>query len=258
MILSGGDSYSIFLTPDCTHPEHISNPHAQLKDAHAVQYLAKHYSVPCVDYGISGAGIQESVLSVLGALNHEVDAKLLVFYITAKNRVPVQTDGLIAIHTEPLSPVEFVTTPKPTVAQKFLDIDVDLSINDIGKVPKHCENLRSMHNDRSLFKLLDHIPKFKLDFDDIAYLSLLVNACKCKGVNILFVSEYVPLSDDMIYLFDNQEHVEFCDSFMHREFDIDFEAHRFAWWNHFCPHYQQKICEQFINKHNEFIDKSLL
>lgn len=240
MILCAGDSFSVFKTPNCNNPIEL------LEGTHAVELLSHRYGVPCASYGTPGAGIQESVMLVLKGLNHVVDAKLLVYYISRKNRVPVETKRL----------------PGPTIAEKLKDLDTYCSINNIGKLLKRSDNLSHYIRDRSLLtmaKALKPIPKFKIDYDDIAYLSLLVNVCKCKDINILFVSEYTPPSDDMLYLFSNQDEIEFCDSFMHHEFDLDPIVHAYETihGNHFCPHYQLKICDQIVNKHDEFIRKSL-
>ena len=89
MILSAGDSFATFNTPDCENTE------ACLDNAHAVQFISEYYRVCSESCAKPGAGIQESVIRTLKFLNETPDVKLIFFYITMKGRYPIDVEDSV-------------------------------------------------------------------------------------------------------------------------------------------------------------------
>lgn len=245
-ILSAGDSYAIFRTPECTSDPEDS---VLINGNHAVELMSKYYGTRAISSGSPGSSIEESVIRTIGALNAHQEIKLVVFHITDYQRIPVEIGT--PNNTLFLDMLDHLTHPN-SIADIKLDNDTWL-----------CNGLDDhvIHSD-IYKKYLTCMPPHKIKYDQIAYLSLMVATCASKNVKLMFVSEFM---DDFAYpdlktLFSGLDHVLISETkLVENSSEFDHVKHGYGKFdgNHLCVHYQQFLCEYYIEHYDSFIREAL-
>jgi len=234
VILSAGDSFATFDTYDCENPE------IRYSECHAVQIIADKYNVDAHNGGIPGGGTQDSVAETLYNIHNVPNIKLIFFHISHKSRIPIDDND-----------------------------DLDIKLNHLGDYYS-LENLDPMplYKNPTVDKIdiadiLSALPLFKLDLDDIAYLSLLVQICKIKDIGIIFVSEFLDVKRawmDLTTMFSSEPHVRISDNLLCSESKLNKSNHKHGQLrgNHLCQHYQEYLANEYLDRYSEFISDSLL
>ena len=233
VILSAGDSFATFDTHDCDNPEII------YRDCHAVQIIAEKYNVDAYNGGLPGGGTQDGVVQTLYNIHNIPNIKLIFFHITQKSRIP--TDDI------------------PNLETKLEHMNDYYSLTHIDPV-KNINNVMDPNKDYT--KFISTLPLFKIDLDDIAYLTMLVQVCKQHNIGIIFVSEFISFCNSWkdMSLFTSEPHVRVCDSVMSKSSGLDESKHNYLdlLGNHLCQHYQSFIANEYLERYSEFISDSLL
>ena len=234
VILSAGDSFATFDTYDCENPE------IRYTDCHAVQIIADKYNVDAYNGGIPGAGTQDSVAETLYNIHNVPNIKLIFFHISHKSRIPIDDND-----------------------------DLDIKLNHLGNYHS-VENLDTMPlfknptvDNINIDSFLSALPLFKLDLDDIAYLSLLVQICKIKDIGVIFVSEFLDVKRawmDLTTMFSSEPHVRISDNLLCSQSTLDKSKHRHGqlMGNHLCQHYNEYLATEYLDRYREFIEDLLL
>ena len=236
VILSAGDSFSTFKTPDCEKLHHES------EFPHAVELVAKHYGAEAMSCGFSGSGIQDGVIRTLDAINNNPDVCLLFFHITMYSRWPAER------------------REHRNLIEKLDGLKDFKSISDIPDISNLMNLFVDIDQDTEINRYVEQIPTFKINFDNIAYLNLLVQVCRNRGIGVIFISEFMPVKEkwhDLNDLFAKDEHVKVADNFLCESLPIDPSSHRLyrLQFNHICQHFQDALSKKYLELYDEFMGK---